>query len=257
MIPTYCIVPVKNEWRNLTERLLGELLWEDVARVIVLDNGSTDSTAAGVAWLQRNHRRALDGPAFTRLDATGIGIYQMWDDGFRHAARFARKAGVEQWNALFLNNDVSLAQGAVSEMARVLRVYPGAMAAYPDYDAPWGGADHERPDADTLMMDSRETRGVFGDGGMFGPCFMLAGERITWEPLITDASYRWWYGDNHLAECIEQEGGKQVRVVGLPIRHENEGTAQHYPELYDVKLRDRGLWVSRHSRGLCAIDRRA
>ena len=70
----------------------------------------------------------------------------------------------------------------------------------------------------------------------------------SYQPLITDPDYRWWYGDNHLAECIELAGGRQMRVVGLPIKHVNEGTAQHH-DLYAAKLQDRGRFVTRHQRG--------
>jgi len=91
---------------------------------------------------------------------------------------------------------------------------------------------------------------VLSDGGMFGACFMLAGHRIPWRPLVTDLTYEWWYGDNHLAEEIEQHGGKQYRVEGLPVQHVNEGTASTLDPsiLYGMKYRDRHRWINRYER---------
>lgn len=253
MTPTFVVIPVKNQW-ELTRNLLACLNREPcVDDVLILNDGSTDGTPNRIRQLQRTSAWWKD--RIHQTDRTGSCIYEAWSRGFARARALASGG---EFNALFLNNDVVLPHGTVGLLAAVLRSHPEAWVTYPDYDdAHSSMLDYYSSRPADALYNVRETRGVLGDGGMFGPAFMLKGEAIPWDPLVTDASYRWWYGDNHLAECIEEEGGKQLRVVGLPIRHVNEGTAQHYPELYDVKLADRERWVSRHSRGLRAIDRRA
>lgn len=238
MIPTYVVVPVKNEW-DLTRRMLRSLEGQAVNDVLIIDNGSADGTPCAIRSL-RDWSRAWEGVLHLTIRPS-MSIYEMWNHGF---ARAKQRSARLEFNVLMLNNDVELPPSAVEDMAYWLRA-PGrsdAFAVYPDYaETNWN--------ADRTDQATRETRGVLGDDGLFGPCFMLAGDRIPWSPLVTDLAYQWWYGDNHLAECIELAGGKQVRVVGLPVKHVNEGTAQHYPELYAKKLHDRGQWITRHQRG--------
>lgn len=241
---TFAIIPVRGEWR-LTSRALGCLAMEPVEDVLVLDNGSPDDTASRIRSLQRY--REWSG-RLHRTDTTGLTIYEAWNLGFARAKQLARRGPFE---VLVLNNDVELPRGAVGLLRNALlsQRHERVWVTYPDYDAAW------IDDAREAWCELRATRGVFGDGGMFGPCFCLAGDAIPWTPLITDLAYEWWWGDNHLAECVAQEGGTQLRVVGLPVRHEGEATARHYPELDRAKLRDRGRWLTREARGSRAINR--
>lgn len=234
MTPTFCIVPVRDQWQ-LTQAFLRSIHGDqDIHDVLILDNGSTDQTPKLIRSFQ--HRSAHWKGRLHRVSLPGLSIYQLWNYGFARARQLSRG----EFNVLVCNNDVELAPRTAGFLDAYLRVNPEHWVAYPDVTADWGAR---------VPLETRETLGVFGDGGMFGPCFMLAGERIPWRPLITDDAYQWWYGDNHLAECIHLAGGRQVRVVGLPIRHVNEGTAQHYPELWQKKLHDRGQWITRHGRG--------
>lgn len=250
---TFVICPVLNEWA-LTRRMLLSLNHAEVDRVLILDNGSTDITATAIRSWQHTNYQGI-GRKLTRTAKPGASIYEMWNHGFDWARR---ESGIDQrnrWNpvhsfyVLVTNNDIELSPFAIPALRKPLQEQNDAWATYPDYDAPWGiySKDHAWS----------ETSGVLSSGGLFGACFMLAGHRIPWRSLITDASYEHWYGDDHLAECIEQEGGKQLRVLGLPVQHVNEATARHYPELYNVKLRDRGMWITREQRGTRAITRQA
>lgn len=251
MTRTFAVVPVRNQ-SALTIRLLSCLVDEPVDDVLITDNGSTDNTVELIRFLQRH--RTWQGRLHVHAMPTAT-IYEQWNYGFSRALQRAKR---EQSNVLILNNDIQLPAGWVTRMSVVLRdASPDLWATYPDYHCAW--------DAPADVNRVTFTRGVYGDGGMFGPCFMLAGDRITWTkrgkdaprlPLITDLGYRWWWGDNHLAESIEQEGGLQGRVVGLPILHDNEATAQHHPELAAQKRRDRDRWIDRYNRAPRAIDRR-
>jgi glycosyltransferase involved in cell wall biosynthesis len=232
------VVPVKNQWLH-TETLL-RCLRDEPCRVLVIDNGSTDNTGSYLRGMQR--RPAWRGRlSWTRQP--GSTIYSMWNHGFDWAYR-QRIDGA--WYVLMTNNDVVLPPGALDALRRPLRDQPDAWVSYPDYDAEW----RVPPLIDAGAPLWRETRGVLSDGGMFGACFMLAGHRIPWRPLVTDLTYEWWYGDNHLAEEIEQHGGKQYRVVGLPVQHVNEATASTLDPsiLYGMKYRDRHRWITRYER---------
>ena len=252
---TFAIVPVKNEW-ELTRALLWQLDAEAMAGhiddVLVLDNGSADYTSIGIRRMKGYAAKPESNdlayplrrlrPYLHQTHKPHLTIYEMWNHGFARAERIAKR---EPFNVLVLNNDISLLPGWAAALVAPLRS-GNIWATYPDVNAAWGSTS-----AGSLTL----TSGVFGDGGMFGPCFALAGEVLPWRPLITDLGYRWWYGDNHLAECIEQEGGKQARVDDLPIRHENEGTARHY-DLDEQKWQDRNHWLNRSLRAPRAIDRR-
>lgn len=226
---TFVICPVRDR-PELTKAFLANMLEcrSDWSRVLVLDNGSQEPTRA---LLASHDRRKIE-----RVDTAGLTIYEQWNVGFERCRVLSRRA---RFNVLVTNNDVELPPSAVAELSRALAADPERVCAYPDYDWPMGHG--------AKVRGYRETTGVLGDGGMLGACFMLAGERCGWaadEGLVTDTGYGWWFGDNHLARTIEQAGGKQVRVVGLPLHHVNEGTARHHPELDAQKRRDRARWIA-------------
>lgn len=228
------VVPVKNQYA-LTDTLLACLAMQP-CRVLVIDNGSTDSTARSIRRLQSTDewRGRLQ-----RTYRPDLSIYQMWNHGFAWAQ------GRGEWYALMTNNDIELPPGALNALLAALQAFPDAWVTYPDYDAHWDAWQGWRGHS-----GARETTGVLSDGGALGACFMLAGHRIPWRPLVTDLTYEWWYGDNHLMEEIEQHGGRQIRVVGLPVRHVNEATASTLDpaELYRMKYRDRQRWLTRYER---------
>lgn len=231
---TVVIVPVRDQ-PDLTGRFLTGML-EQAAfdYLLVLDNGSGPETR-GVL----EHALTLDTHARMRvLDLPDFGIYVLWNVGAEAALEFGYPG--EEVNLLVMNNDVELPPGAVEILADRLRLDESLWAVYPDDRAPWH--------AGIRAAGVRYGQGVARTGGLYGPCFMVALERLPWRPLISDTGYEWWFGDDHLARQIEETGGRHGRVVGLPVLHENEGTARHHPETLQMRNRDRKRWIDSQRR---------
>lgn len=201
--------------------------------VRLLDNGSTDATLRAVKKATAAHLVVIveAGP--------GLTIYELWNRGFWHAQQSAAGGG---FHCLIVNTDVVLPPWALEQMSEALLDDDLRGASYPDFAAPWSDAPVPPPRVGPLPVET--TRGVWGSGGMLGFCFLLAGHRISWRPLVQDLAYEWWFGDNAIAESIELAGLSQVKVKGLPIRHAHEGTAHAY-DLAKQKERDYALWAAR------------
>lgn len=218
------IVPVRDQPR-LTARFLDCMREQEFDDLLVLDNGSKAPTVKVI----RAAAKADDRIYHAKLP--GLSIYELWNRGFETAEHDPPE---DDLSVLVCNNDIVLPAGAVAVLEEQLRAREELLAVYPDYDWPWS--------AGLSPKGVRVGRGVMRDGGLYGPCFLVAADRIPWRPLVSDTAYEWWYGDNHLARDLE-ENGKHARVVGVPVLHDNEGTAKHHPELDAAKHRDRQRWM--------------
>jgi hypothetical protein len=130
----------------------------------------------------------------------------------------AQKAG-RPVNVAIINNDLQITPGTIEVLAETMRKDARIWITYPDYDKPAGTEPH--------VEGVRFTSGTYRHGGMSGFIFMLRGEMMTWQPLV-DERFQWWGGDDDIAFTVEQQGGRQARVVGLGVTHLMEGTARHH-----------------------------
>lgn len=232
----FVVVPVRDELehtRAFVECMRAQTHEHDL---IILDNGSVEILT------KRYLARLAEQREVRVVDASGMTIYETWNDGFRRASLAAGVA--KHWHVLVSNNDVLLPPHALAQLSAALAADESRWVAYPDYGAvltPTSLTTQRLVDADPAVGI---THGVWGSNGMSGSCFMLAGDRIPWRPLIQDLAYQWWYGDNHLARAIEQAGGQQTRVLGLPMWHAQSATARHHPELDEVTRRDYEHWMA-------------
>lgn len=233
-IPVRVVVPIKDELAH-SQAFADCMRAQTIpAPVLWLDDGSGAETKS---WL---------GSGAHSIETSGLTIYEAWNLGFREAKHLA---GGGPFHVLVSNNDVLVPPYALEAMSQALVEDETRGAAYPDFAAPWSDGPWT---VKGRTLNVQETQGVWGSGGMLGFCFMLAGHRIPWRPLIQDLAYEWWYGDNALAEALAFAGLKQVKVLGLPIKHAHEGTAHAY-DLAREKERDARLWATR--RQLAQVDR--
>lgn len=220
MIPTHIVVPVLDRL-DLTTSLIHQL-WNQTGwdRLTVYDNGSAEPTRRYLASVAEADDR------ITIRRTPKMGIYDMWRDGFDQA----RKEHPGAVNVAILNNDITMAKGTIDHLSAALRSRFEMVLTYPDYDLPYTAAP-EGP------LHIRNTQGTYKNGGMSGWCFMLAADRVTWEPLV-NPSFEWWCGDDDIAAQIDAAGGQQGRVEGLGLDHVSEATAATQAWTHEVKPLD-------------------
>lgn len=206
---THIVIPVRNNVA-VTKALCEQLRDESFTKCWIYDNGSTDETPDYLSALTYADAR------FFPVTYPDVGIYDLWNDGFRRATH----EGADF--VAILNNDLIIRPGTIDVLSKLLQKDPSAWIAYPDYD---------RSLTDPIVQfDTRYTAGTYRHGGMSGFCFMLRAKTIYWNPLV-DTQFKLWYGDDDLAFTVQKAGGRQVRVVGWPIEHIGQVTSNQHPEL--------------------------
>lgn len=201
---TDIVIPVRDQLpitRNMVEQLQEQEGWD---KCWIFNNGSVDGTWEYLIDLYGKDNR------FCPIMASGDGIYDMWDSGFT----LAKHDGAD-FIAIF-NNDLTLFPGTIRELRGALAYNHNAWISYPDYNA-----------TEPSRIYYRETAGTYRHGGMSGFCFMLKASLVNWLPLV-DPIFKWWGGDDDIAFEAEKRGGRQLRVMGLPVEHMMEGTARHH-----------------------------
>lgn len=218
-IDTYVVIPFKDE-PGLTSSILEQLCEQDEYQEILLfDNGSREESLDEIDVF-------LGGRDITLLSRPDAGIYQMWNEG-RAIAR--ERAGGEAHNVLVLNNDITIPPAFIRTLVVYLRSDPDTWIVYPDYSRRI--AEGVAPD-----LSMRPTQGTYQHGGMSGWAFMLKGE----VPLENvDEQFEWWYGDDDLVRQATSKGKMVCRVVGLPLDHINEATANNGDNAWTHGAKDR------------------
>lgn len=231
--PVDIVLPVRGQL-HFTRSIVSQLLWQlgDDDRIWIFDNGSEDDTPAYLRHLVEHDDRVVV------YDAAGWAFYMMWDQGIWGAWATRELTGGAHANVLVINNDIVISPNLLTRLVTALRVDERHWIAYPNYD--------RRVSEGEAPQELCTTAGTYRHGGMAGHCFMIAAERIDWEPLV-DPPLKWWGGDDVIAFKVEERGGLQVRDVGLPLDHVNEGTASHH-ELDFQKAEDLAYIVNVYGR---------
>lgn len=201
--PTWAVIP--SVGRDYLHGCLASIRSQVDGIVVVANSGYT---AAG-----------LDGVVVVEDASTDRNISRWWNLGLDRLVAL----GLMEWNALVLNDDVTLEPGAVYRMASTLRAHHAALAYPGPREQLQTGAGPER---------------------ITGWCFMLRGEG----GLRADESMAWWFGDNDLHYRAREAGGV-VTVPGVGVHHHDpNGYTNRIPELATQAGRDRGTFLARWGR---------
>ena len=228
---TVVVIPTNQRRKDLLPPLVNDLLAQhDLDKLLVYDN-SPEQDAQD--FLPYDSRLEVVG-------AAGLGIYAMWNAGWRRALELSDGLSV---NVAILNDDIVISDKFIRTLARSLRKPESKWwVVYPDYSY--------KATESTPTGEMRASTGTYQHGGMCGWAFMFRGELALNDGLeeslsMFDERYRWWFGDDHFANLVLLHGGAIGRVVGLGIEHlENGGNSGGFSsEDYVIDLRlFEGIW---------------
>lgn len=159
-------------------------------------------------------------------------LSRLWNRGIEWAAYRARENGATRWDTLVLNDDFIAGPHFVERLQNALRA-DHAVVASPYV---FGSGNSERVDVyqRTGTLQGQTTK-------MAGFAFMIRGE----SGLRLDERFRWWYGDDDLAQQACAAGGRVV-VHGLTWDHRRPDQQTYArSELMEQAGRDRYAFVDK------------
>lgn len=212
----YVVIPYKDEPRY-TVSLVTELKRQaEFDELILLDNGSLESTKQVVGMLVSSGVLVHSCP--------GMNIHEMWNHGLDTAARHSNG---EPHNVLVLNNDLVIGPGLVKTLADALRSDDSVAVACPNYDG--------RPGYGIQYVEYAPMHVGHYDGteGLCGFAFMLRGEDGHRFP----EELSWWFGDNDLLLQTRLRRRRVAIALGAACRHLNSGTLRVDQEPYRTLVR--------------------
>lgn len=197
--PTWAVVP--SEGRELLHDCLASVRGQVDGVVLVANNGYAAADVSDVIVV--------------RDSSEDRNISRWWNLGLDALVRL----GLMGWNALVLNDDVTLEHGAVQRLASALRGRRAALA----FPGP----------VERMLTEP-------GGERITGWCFMLRGEG----GLRAREDLAWWYGDNDLDWRARAAGGA-VTVPGVGHLHADpNGYTNRIPALAAQAGRDRDLFLA-------------
>lgn len=198
--------------------LLATLAAEDcVTEVIVVDNSPMETSRyrAAERALEPGEHFATVYDAITEghirvLRIPGQTIYATWNMGMN-------LADARGTHCAILNDDLILPSGSLevcrATLDRLHFTFDPAVLCGLNY-----GARSMTPDLDA---GTRQVEGTFRTGGFGGFAFVVHGGLC---PRV-DERFRWWYGDDDLAERIKAAGLRMVVANGAPVQHPKPSTS--------------------------------
>lgn len=133
-------------------------------------------------------------------------IYEGWNRGITMGSQLGQ-------NIAILNDDIILQPGslAIAEMALDVEKYTLMGLNYFE--------PKKRP---VYGLPVKPVHGTFRTGGFGGFAFIVSPSC----PKV-DSRFKWWYGDDDLAERIKAQGGRMGVCMGAPVDHPVASTTGH------------------------------
>lgn len=162
-----------------------------------------------------------------RFEAADQSLHEMWNRGLDLAHPGD--------NVLTLNSDVGeFDPDLVPKLSETLRSSDDIGVVCPRYDNRDG---HGLIDVEGCCGNRYD-----GSGGLAGFAFMMRGEAAYRFP----EEMRWWYGDNHMIQCIRKIGGRAVMDLDVRLHHVALGgntTSGDWKSKAEEIEKDRQWWV--------------
>ncbi len=160
----------------------------------------------------------------------GWSIYEMWNE--------AIERGIEYDAVIILNNDVTLSADCITLLAEALQNDAVGLAA-PFYQ------DREDKGRDEVVHGTLRTFGWWG--AAFGVKTQTLKDHAV--PPI-DERFKWWGGDDDLAEQINKAGLEQRLITGTSFVHLGGGsqTGNTLPWIEEAKAGDKALYASKYGK---------
>lgn len=222
---TFVVIPAKDNLK-LTQQCVRELHEQGgYESIFIFDNGSNSTTKG---WLNTQTYAEV-------LDAEGLGIHEMWNQGVTLA--------LSRWprcNLLFLNNDTVPGPDMVANLRAALRADEnrGYVALSPNYDGRQLEGVEETSDICGEVYD--------GTGGWAGFAFMVKGEWFQHGYRFPEFC-KWWYGDNHFQVSVRAAGGKIGITGNATVEHVGGGGQtgkwRTNAEIHDQLAKDRAAFT--------------
>lgn len=199
-IPNVVVIPFKDK-AAMTSNLVDSLDSQDeAAAILLMDNGSSDESRAFLARSSKGW-----GTPVKVINCEHANIHEMWNIGIRVAQRYGRTC-----NVAILNNDITIGDQFLSQLAKPLRNDPLVGVTCPNYG-----------EFEGVGLTYVEDMAANPDKpGLPGFAFMMKGEAGYRFP----EELKWWYGDNDLLTSLLYAGGKAALVFEAEVEHIGGGS---------------------------------
>jgi len=179
------VIPTKSNVSGLTQLISSLMSAEGVSKIVVVGDGTQTATML----------QSLPSSVIKTYVPQGVGIHAMWNAGM--ALR-----GTDD-HVLFLNDDVTIAAGAIASLVTALIEDSRLGLVCPKYAG----------DSDVDIISHTTCRGRYdGSGGMAGFAMMLASDLVPqWK---FDERMKWWYGDDDLVNWVNHKAKRLCVIVG-------------------------------------------